>query len=217
MYKKITHTIVEEHFDKPSAAEIKNLIEDGYSDMRSMFSPTTAGKFKTDINGYFNQLHLRLTNIAIATENGNMDTLLTEETAFFDEVDDLGKILLPYYGIEYSQRLNQNLRAVGLSFVGIDRNLKFKTDITLLVNRLDQTFDQIGNLLNQYNNKWQNNLVRNTWVAIRDGLVSEATAIINKDTTASVAEHTQVADKFTAFANELADSVIQQYPNKFIL
>jgi hypothetical protein len=212
MYKKITHRIIEEHFDY-LPAEIKRT----YGNVRSTVGLPTAGKFKSDVDAYFSSLHSTLDNISTATKNGNMDTLLTEETAFFDLVDDLGKMLLPYYGIEFSERLNQVFRGLGLSFIGIGRNLKFKTDIKFITDRLDQNFDQLALLFNQYNNDWEYNSTKNAWFAIRDGLISEATAIMNGDNTAFVSAHTQTADKLTTFANALADSVIQQYPNKFIL
>lgn len=220
MYKKVTHTIVEEHFGSQDAAEIKQILDanygDGYVEMRSMIGTTTADKFKSDIRAYFDTMHLRFTNIANATENGNMDSLLTEETAFFDEADDLGKLLLPYYGIEFSERLSQVFRGLGLSMIGIGRNLKFKTDIKFILERLDPNFDQLDFLMNQYNNAWAPGSVKPAWMSIKDSLIAETAAIMNKDNTASVAAHALVTDKLTAFANSLSNAVIQQYPTKFI-
>lgn len=223
MYKKITHTITEEeHFDLPADAEIKRVLDNGnngyngYDDMRPMLGATTADKFRADVNAYFTKTHQHLTGFATATESGNMDTLLTEETAFFDEVDDLGLLLRPYYGIEFSERLSQVFRALGLSMVGIGRSLKFKNDIKFIIDRLDPNFDGLDTLLNQYNNSWQLGQAKNAWIAIRESLVSETTAIINRDNTASASAHTQVAEKLSTFAEALANSVIQQYPNKFI-
>lgn len=223
MYKKITHTITEEeHFDLPADTEIKRMLDNGnngyngYDDMRPMVGATTADKFRADVNAYFTKMHQRLTGFAISTENGNMDTLLMEETAFFDEVDDLGLMLRPYYGIEFSERLSQTFRALGLSKVGIDRNLKFKTDIKFIVDRLDPNFDGLDLLLNQYNNNWFLGSAKRMWVAIRESLVNEATAIMNQDDTASASAHAQAAERMSTFAETLANSVIQQYPNKFI-
>ena len=71
-------------------------------------------------------------------------------------------------------------------------------------------------LLNQYNNNWLLGSAKRMWIAIRESLVSETTAIINQDNTASASAHTQAAERMSTFADTLANSVVQQYPNKFI-
>jgi hypothetical protein len=226
MYKKITHTITEEeHFDLPADTEIKRMLDNGnngnngyngYDDMRPMVGATTADKFRADVNAYFTTMHQRLTSFATATENGDMDALLTEETAYFDEVNDLGLMLRPYYGIEFNERLTQVFRGVGLGMVGICRNLKFKIDVKNQITNLDSNFDGFDLLLNQYNNNWFPGSGKRMWVAIRESLVGEVTAIINQDDTTSASAHTQAAERISTFANSFANSVIQQYPNKFI-
>lgn len=216
MYKKVTHTIVEEHFGHPAAAEIKHTLDAGYNDLRPMFSLTTPDKFRSEVNAYFTKMHQRLTGFATTTESGDMDALLTEETAFFNEVDDLGLLLRPYYGIEFNERLSQVFRGVGLSMVGISRNLKFKTDVKNLIVNLDLNFDGLDQLLNQFNNSWIPGSVKRIWVSIRESLANEATAIVNRDTSAAESARTQAAERLATFATSFANSVIQQYPNKFI-
>jgi hypothetical protein len=216
MYKKVTHTIIEEHFGHPLAPEIKHTLESGFGNPRPMYAIITADKLKNDVSAYFTKLHQRVTGIATQTETGNMDALLAEETAFFDEVDDLGKMLLPYYGIEFSERLSQSLRAIGLSMTGIARNLKFKSDIRLLVDRLNSNFENMDFLLNQFNNSWQLGAVKNIWTQIVESMVNETTAIINKDSNAAASANAQLAGRLASFAESLANSVVQQYPNKFI-
>lgn len=216
MYKKVTHTIIEEHFGHPLAPEIKHTLESGFGNPRPMYAIITVDKLKNDVSAYFTKLHQRVSGIATQTETGNMDALLAEETAFFDEVDDLGKMLLPYYGIEFSERLSQSLRAIGLSMTGIARNLKFKSDIRLLVDRLNTNFDNMDFLLNQFNNSWQLGAVKNIWTQIVESMVNETTAIINKDSNAAASANAQLAGRLASFAESFANSVVQQYPNKFI-
>jgi hypothetical protein len=216
MYKKVTHTIVEEHFGHPAAAEIKHTLDAGYNDLRPMFSLTTADNFRSEVSSYFTKMHQRLTGFATTTESGDMDALLTEEIAFFSEVDDLGLLLRPYYGIEFSERLSQIFRGVGLSMVGIDRNLKFKNDVRNQITNLDANFNGLDLLLNQFNNTWALGSAKNMWVPIRESLANEATAIMNKDNSAAVSARTQAAERLGTFATSFANSVVQQYPNKFI-
>jgi hypothetical protein len=216
MYKKVTHTIVEEHFGHPAAAEIKHTLDAGYNDLRPMFSLTTADNFRSEVSSYFTKMHQRLTGFATTTESGDMDALLTEEIAFFSEVDDLGLLLRPYYGIEFSERLSQIFRGVGLAMVGIDRNLKFKNDVRNQITNLDSNFNGLDLLLNQFNNAWAPGSAKNMWVPIRESLANEATAIMNKDNSAAVLARTQAAERLGTFATSFANSVVQQYPNKFI-
>ena len=217
MYKRVTHTITEEHFGHPMAAEIKHTLENQSEGIRPMLGATTADKFRSDVDAYFVGLHSKLTNIMSATETGNMESLVAAETVYFDEVDQIGKMMVPYYGIEFGERITQVFRGAGLSTIGITRNLKFKTDIRTLVERLNSNFDALDFLLNQFNNVWVSGTVKNTWATIVDVLVAEAAAIMNKDSSASINEHTKASNLISAFSNTLANSVIQQYPNKFIL
>jgi hypothetical protein len=217
MYKRVTHTIIEEHFGHPMAAEIKHTLENKFDGGRPMQGATTADKFRSDVDAYFTAFHSKLTNIMSATETGNMESLVAAETVFFDEVDQIGKIMLPYYGVEFAERITNAFRGAGLTTIGVSRNLKFKTDTKTLVERLYLNFDNLDFLLNQFNNSWLPGSVKSTWVTIVDTLVAEAAAIMNKDTTASINEHTKAANLISAFSNTLANSAIQQYPNKFIL
>jgi hypothetical protein len=218
MYKRVTHTITEEHFGHPMAAEIKHTLENKFdTEQRPMLGATTADKFRSDVDAYFTDFHSKLTNIMSATETGNMDSLVAAETVYFDEVDQIGKLMLPYYGIEFGERITQAFRATGLSTIGISRNLKFKTDIRSLIDRLYINFDNLDVLFNQFNNAWAAGTVKSAWVAIIDTLIAESAAIMNKDSVGSINEHTKAANLMSAFSNTFANSVIQQYPNKFIL
>lgn len=217
MYKRVTHTITEEHFGHPMATEIKHTLENKFDTERPRLDATTADKFRNDVNSYFTGLHTKLANIATATETGNMEALIAAETVYFDEVEQIGKLMQPYYGIEFSERINQVFRGTGLSTIGISRNLKFKSDIKILVERLLANFDNLDFLLNQFNNVWVGGSVKSTWVPIIDSIVAEMSAIMNRDSSGTVAEHTKGSNLISAFSNTLANSVIQQYPTRFIL
>jgi len=217
MYKRVTHTITEEHFGHPMAAEIKHTLENRSEGIRPMLGATTADKFRSDVDAYFVGFHSKLTNIMSATETGSMESLVAAETLYFDEVDQIGKMMVPYYGIEFGERITQVFRGAGLSTIGIARNLKFKTDVRTLVERLNDNFTNLDFLLNQFNNVWISGTVRNSWATIVDALVAETSAIMNKDSSTSINEHTKASNLISAFSNTLANSVIQQYPNKFIL
>ena len=217
MYKRVTHTITEEHFGHPMATEIKHTLENNFENGRPRLDATTAEKFRNDVAAYFTGMQSKLTNIVSATETGNMDSLLAAETVYFDEVEQIGKMMKPYYGIEFSERINQVFRGFGLSTIGISRNLKFKTDIKVLVDRLLVNIDNLDFLLNQFNNTWVAGSVKSTWVPIVNAMTAEISAIMNKDSASAIAEHTKAANLISAFSNTLANSVIQQYPTSFIL
>ena len=60
MYKRVTHTITEEHFGHPMAAEIKHTLENQSEGIRPMLGATTADKFRADVNEYFTKMHQHL-------------------------------------------------------------------------------------------------------------------------------------------------------------
>ena len=54
MYKKITHTIVEEHFEHPLASDIKKTLERrSIKATIGMSEVISKAQFKTDINNFF--------------------------------------------------------------------------------------------------------------------------------------------------------------------
>ena len=97
MYKKVTHSIVEEHFDHPMAQEIKKMVDHG-AKMSAAWPPEPkAWQLNSQMKSQFDQFNTALRNVI--TGYGTNDPALafnkqrlTELTAAF------GPFFEPYYG-----------------------------------------------------------------------------------------------------------------------
>jgi hypothetical protein len=97
MYKKVTHSIVEEHFDHPMAQEIKKMVDHGAKMNVAWPMTPTSQQFFSQLKKQFNEFNTALRNVITGTGT-NDPTLsynkqqLTELTAAF------GPFFEPYYG-----------------------------------------------------------------------------------------------------------------------
>jgi len=97
MYKKVTHSIMEEHFDHPMAQEIKKMVDHG-AKMNAAWPPTPRSQeLVNQLKLQFDQFNTALRNVI--TGSGTNDPALvfnkqrlTELTAAF------GPFFEPYYG-----------------------------------------------------------------------------------------------------------------------
>jgi hypothetical protein len=217
MYKKVTHTITEEHFGHPMAIEIKKAVDKKIiPHPKPKLEPVSAEKFRSDVTAYFAGLNNRLSAIIAAIAADDSAALATAETAYFTEADVIGELYKPYYGIEFSERINNNMRTLGLLAITLARNIKFKVDTKDWMNRLTQTADFIANLMYQFNNAWPTNINRDTWIQINDALLAQSQAAQNRDTTAINTAKEKSNTLMSVFANTFANGLIQQHPEKFI-
>ena len=92
MYKKITHNIVEEHFDHPIASEIKRGLE------RKVGAPTStifdAAAFRSDAANLYTNYTTKLMAILDASTDAE---LLTAIENMFVNIDAIGNITKNFY------------------------------------------------------------------------------------------------------------------------
>jgi hypothetical protein len=88
MYKKITHNIVEEHFDHPIASQIKKTMERSTIPNNIIFDEN---KFKSDVNAYFIKYKAKI-NEMINSITGSEEALIVPFEELFDNawVDGIG-------------------------------------------------------------------------------------------------------------------------------
>jgi hypothetical protein len=216
MYKKVTHTILEEHFGHPLASEIKEAVDKKVVPPKYKMEPASIDKFRLDINNYLTSLNTKLLNIFRSIDSNDEAGLLDSEKVLFDEIDVLGNMYKPYYGIEFGEKFNQYMRTAVLIFIAIAKNLKAKTDIRDWRTRLDGIKFDLANLLYSYNNIWRLPDTPGMIGQIFTELINHIQAMVNKDVNATNATHTNVSNLLSVFANNLANGTIQQFPGKFI-
>jgi hypothetical protein len=217
MYKKITRNviedIVEEHYDHPIAPQLRKLTQQGY---KPMIAPINVNTFKSNVKDYFTSYNKKMIDI-ISGVTGNVEDLEKAEEAMFIDIDNIGQLTRPYYGIEFGEKLNQSFRGYALSMAQVVNFMKSGLDIKNLTN--DRIINIISNdlsrTLNSYNNDWAQPTIKSFWVQICTHWIEAAKARLRKDTTAeqdAIANATRVID---IFANVLASGIVAQFSNQF--
>jgi hypothetical protein len=216
MYKRITHSIVEEHFGHPMASEIKESLDNKSVTLKYFIEPMTVDKFRSDILNYYNSLTSKLNSAVKAIESGNETQLMETEKTVFENIDQVGNLFKALYGLEFGERFNQFNRSFVLGALSIAKNLKNKVDIRDWRNRLDMFKFDLSNMLFTNNNIWRQPDTQNLLTQIIDALVQHEQAVINKDSANETQTKEKLINLWSSFASTLAFGTAQQHPAKFI-
>jgi hypothetical protein len=220
MYKKVTHHIVEEHFAPPIASEIKKVVDKTKPTPKpklDSISPMTAADFQQALATWRTHYQEGIDKI-IRSVTGTEEDLKFAEELSFSEVNRLGDLLRPIYGIDLAEKVNQGFRSYILGLVQVVHLLRSGLDIR------DWTNNRFNNLvagdlfgtLNAVNNTWGFQNIRNGLVSMSDAWVSAMKARMAKKTDE---ENRQMSTATNALKNFLADiynGTTTQYPEKFL-
>jgi hypothetical protein len=211
MYKKITHTITEEHFGHPVGAEIKKHVDK----MKSANMPSSS-QFKQDVLSWFTNFNNKAQTIIDSMTDSKLDTAAIEAD-LFDQIDALGNELKNYYGIEAGERLNAQMRNAAVSLLRLVFLVKNNLDIKdVVTNRFDGVITgEILRLLYDINNDWNFTALRPTVETMWTAWIDRAKAKKANNDTAAATALNAAKEAFTKFANTLADGVVKQHPEMF--
>lgn len=213
MYKKITHTIVEEHFDHPMGVGIAANVGKPKFARSSLAEIMPSGQFKAFVDNYFMEMEDKI----VAFANATFDESLDFQSAIANVMDyeTLGNTLGKYYDIEFQERLNQNIGNALMQLLYYWRNSIRKFDNKDTLSRIKQQAWAMGQVLSQYNNFWDRDILR----ALLDDFFGEFVNLGNAKLAKNKANETAALDRVAAagtkLANYVANGVIQQFPESF--
>ena len=236
MYKKITHNIVEEHFDHPAAADIKQMSEMSPSITKNLlvkqWPPLPQRfQFQTAIRNQFAKLNNDIRNV-IVSDVANSEDLTFNKANLNKTVLDFIELVKSYTDTKTADAIVKNLMDFTDNFILIIDSIKkgqtydtLKTSaITDFTNFLQQgTVNSWigggGNIpANTYTDAYIAELIKQTVSRLQknwndDGIAAEkARNIISSGGPIYETPFNNNQDMSTIFAN----SIINQFPNKFI-
>jgi hypothetical protein len=207
MYKKITHNIVEEHFNHPVAATIKKTVdnkkvpkqkmEDGTYDILTVdgslglhdplpwdvYNDNTM-TFRMDARSAWMKWAFSLINYSIALNAGLMNTDQVKGRVHKNAMA-LGDFIVPYYGLSAGNLLSTSLIAlndVGMHYILALKDKKPTDDIA---KEWEPYVADIAKLLNELNpNNWPKTLVQDMFTNLVNGWKNELDARDKGDITA---------------------------------
>lgn len=176
MYKKITHNILEEHFDHPTAAVIENsqgsgLARGNYGTVDPMrplglhdplplnvYNDDTM-LFRMDSRTAWMKWAFALLNFSISL-NGNLPGTEAVKARLNKNAIVLGDFLVPYYGLTAGQLLATRLIAINDTGMEYVTALKNNQPTDIIVTSWEPLVADIASLFNELNpNNWPQSLI----------------------------------------------------------
>lgn len=248
VYKLITHTIREEHFDHPLALEAINGVKlngayanyngNGNSNGASItetdvYVPGTVSVFNTepavvwrmDQRTIWARYLWRLRNYLVSalTPGDGADINVVEEQ-LFQNIDEIGDSVRPYYGLVASKKLSQLMRSFVLTVTDIIQSLKQGKSIDELTAKYNTELKEFAIFLESTNpNNWTADVVEQIFGKVLQAWIDEARARVTKNWPADI-EAVDTAhriilagqdDGTPAFSDVFAKGVILQFPDRF--
>lgn len=213
MYKKITHNIIEEHFDHPIANQIKKSLTRSKIVTDEIF---LEDKFISDVHAYFMKYRAHMDSLINAI-NGTDDELLMAFDNFFRTcwVDDLGNMTKPIYVSEFGERLNEAMRFTASGIFLAIQSLKMGKDAGLQFGRLQFTANEFAQNLNNFNSAWQYPVITNLFTSLYTDMMNRAKARLAKNSQLEAQLAQKNDDSWNLFERTLVNGIITQHPERF--
>lgn len=231
MYKKITHNIVEEHFDHPAVLP-KGMINTEMQAIGARLPQAVMNEntmmFRMNVRSAVTKWVWSLLNYSISL-NGNLPGTEQTKTRMQKNAVSLGDMLAPYYGIDKARSVTTALLAIddiGTRYVEALKDKKPTADIVASwqpfiielakalsgMNPANWPEAGVVDVFNKLTKAWQDELTARD----KGDLLADEAAIdyINKLMITGVHNHTP-AD-FNSFADELSRGIVAQFPTMFM-
>jgi len=210
MYKKITHTIVEEHFAHPMGV---NIAAGHRLGRHSLTEIMPKEQFKAFVDNYFIDLEGKLVEFANAAFDESKDFQAALANAM--DFETLGDTMAKYYDIEFRERFNQQLSNQIMQLMYYWRNIIRKFDNTDTIARIKQGPVNFSTLMNQYNNYWDRDIIRTLYEEFFAEFLTLGDAKLAKNKVNETASLDRIAVAGSKLSNYLANGLIQQQPELF--
>jgi hypothetical protein len=212
MYKKITHSIVEEHFGHPDAVNLNQL--EGVKP--KLIQPITPDDFRAQIEDFMTK-YIGTVNKIINSVTGTEAEMAAAETTAFQNINFIGDTLREVYPVQFRETINQDMRAGLLALIQTIHLLRSGLDTRdwvngrfngLISNELAQTMSTINNL-------WNYVAVRDLYNNMTLAWVAQAKARQAKNFNLEQQQASKSLDSARQFARLFSDGVIAQHPELF--
>jgi hypothetical protein len=232
MYKKITHNIIEEHFDYPVEPYINgNGNGNGNGKVAAMWPVLpNSWNYTTAMKNQFNQFNglLRSYLVSVLAENTDAEYLKSE---LIKSGSEFYNFFEPYYGQTNSSILVGHLSGFANAFVDFVNGVSSGQDVSNLRQRTIEKLVDFVNAIYTVNPQWWTNVAIKPDIyvtAYAQALMEQATARKAKNWSAD-SEAAATAANIIAngpvypspfngnldFSNILSNSIAQQFPSKF--
>jgi hypothetical protein len=222
MYKKIQHTILEEHFEYPDSPQ--PVLKAG-----SWPVLPTKFLFTTELKNQFNNFNQDLRDAIVSTIADSPDNVYNQQK-LTDTISKFNSFFDPYYGSTNTTTLTTHLSNLAANIIGVAA-AKTDADITASKAMADAYLGDLVTFLNTINPQWNLSFYVPILSYLNGYIQTIYDQISNRKSSnwATDAAAAKLASNILAmgpvessgfngaqdFATNLANSIVQQFPNKF--
>jgi len=219
MYKKITHNIVEEHFGHPAAANIKSTI-----DKKVLLHPApmvdAVSALKDTSKKLWHHFLWGTRHLFVSAMDGLPEQPATS-AQLAQYIADIGDFYKPYYGDNFSNKLMTHLTELTANLAEIAKGIKAGKDVTQMKATNAAHVNSIWELFS--GGYIPTGAVKEKLTTLTDSWIAQMEYRAKKDWTSDMKEMTAAYDALLGAPNGttsglsdiIADSIIQQFPEKF--
>ena len=235
MYKKISHNIVEEHFEHPATLPTGMLVDPIPKQPRAGQLPSfvmneNTMQFRMDARTAWAKWLWSLLNYSISL-NGNLPGTDQVKGRMHKNAVALGDFLIPYYGLSASRAVTTAIIAIddiGMHYVEALKDKESPEEIAKIVESWKPYIADIAKIFNELNpNNWPELTVMDMFAGIVQGWQDELTArargdliadeiaidYLNKLVVTGVPDH--ASGGFSSLADLFSRGIIAQFPTMF--
>ena len=235
MYKKITHDIIEEHYEQPKSlpTEMKaTLVNVGIeTPLPSAVMTETTMLFRMDARTLWTKYSLGMVNFSVS-DLANLEGTSKVEASLGRNSSAIGNYFTPYYGITSGTKIANLLTVMcknGTRVVGAIKKDGSNADVAVYVDIWQKESEALAYYLNQLNpNFWPKDLLAEMFVNLTNFWIDDFRARADKDFAADaialdnilkiavigIPDHARSG--YSSIADIVSRGIISQFPLAFV-
>ena len=235
MYKKISHNIVEEHFEHPATLPAGMLDSKPKATSSNMLEPLPAVVinektmvFRMDSRTIWTRYSLGMINYSVSSF-GNLSSTPSVEKNLAKSASVIGEFFIPYYGIKSGNKIGSLLTVISNNGTKVVEAIKNKRDIAAYEIIWSKQIDELATYLNEINpSQYPVDLLTEQFTSLsklwtedfnaryENDLITDSIALDNilKVAVSGIPNH--VNKGYSSIADTLSRGIISQYPLSFV-
>lgn len=227
MYSKITHKIVEEHYNQPMQEEPTPEIQSGGELPPAVMTESTM-QFRMDSRSLWSRYAWNLLNYSISM-NGGLPGTSQVETRLMKAASALGDYVTPYYGVTVGNELGDKLGAiakVGAEVVDAVKDRRSTEKFQIIWAEL---IEDLADFMNELNpSQWPEELLKETFTELvslwtkaiesryNEDWATNSDALDSLDKLVITGIPNHINKGYSSIADVFSRGIIAQYPSLFV-
>jgi hypothetical protein len=217
MYKKITHNIIEEHYDHPLAMEIKSTMEQTRTGpgIKSTVS-SAAEQFRSQATATWTTLGWRLRNLieSVWHDGGDIGTINDQ---IYKDIKNISNGLTPYFTSGILSNFETGLETLVADLANEIKAGKSGKDTRELESRTTAAIANLAEYLESINPKyWPKAAVVDIFTNLKNLYLDQVKFKLKKDWPSDIESLNKAISALTRFADIFSSGIIKEFPGKFI-